>query len=86
MHHKFALAVATLPLGSAVAQVAESGYSLPLTLAQKAATSVIASCGSNGYPVSAVVVDASGVVKLEAKGDHSTSGVAAQLNPVSARS
>jgi uncharacterized protein GlcG (DUF336 family) len=52
--------------------VAESGYSLPLTLALKAATASIASCASSGYPVSAVVVDASGVVKLEAKGDHST--------------
>jgi uncharacterized protein GlcG (DUF336 family) len=68
----FATALATLPLASAVAQVAESGYSLPLTLALKAATAAIASCESTGYPVSAVVVDASGVIKLEAKGDHST--------------
>ena len=76
MRHHFPLALATavaiLPLRSAVAQVAESGYVLPLTLAQKAATSAIASCGRNGYPVSAVVVDASGVIKVEAKGDHST--------------
>jgi hypothetical protein len=71
MHHYFSLALAaafaTLPLRSAVAQVAETGYSLPLTLALKAAT---ASCASSGYPVSAVVVEASGVIKLEAKGDH----------------
>jgi uncharacterized protein GlcG (DUF336 family) len=59
-------------LGSAVAQIAESGYSLPLTFAVKAATSAIAFCAGNGYPVSAVVVDPSGVIKLEAKGDHST--------------
>jgi uncharacterized protein GlcG (DUF336 family) len=76
MRHQFSLALAavfaTLPLGRAVAQIAESGYSLPLALALKAATASIASCASNGYLVSAVVVDPSGVVKLEAKGDHST--------------
>src|SRR5882724_4918435 len=76
MRRKFSLAFvvvfAVLPLGSAIAQVGESGYSLPLALAVKAATKAIATCASNGYPVSAVVVDTSGVIKLEAKGDHST--------------
>lgn len=76
MRHSFSLAVATafaiLPLASASAQVAESGYSLPLALALKAATTAIASCERKGYSVSAAVVDASGVVRLEAKGDHST--------------
>jgi uncharacterized protein GlcG (DUF336 family) len=76
MRHKFLLAFvaafAVFPLGGAIAQVAESGYSLPLTLAMKAATEAIATCASKGYPVSAVVVDPSGVIKLEAKGDHST--------------
>jgi uncharacterized protein GlcG (DUF336 family) len=75
MRHKFFLALvasAVLPLGSAVAQVGESGYSLPLALAVKAATKAIATCASDGHPVSAVVVDPSGVIKLEAKGDHST--------------
>lgn len=76
MRHKFSLAFvaafAVFPLGSAIAQVGESGYSLPLALAMKAATKAIATCASNGYPVSAVVVDPSGVIKLEAKGDHST--------------
>ncbi len=76
MRHKFSLAVAAavavFPLGSALAQVGESGYALPLSLAVKAATQAIATCASNGYRVSAVVVDASGVIKLEAKGDHST--------------
>jgi len=76
MRHKLSLAtmaaIAVFPLGSAMAQVAESGYSLPLALAMKAATKAIATCASNGYPVSAVVVDSSGVIKLEAKGDHST--------------
>jgi len=68
----FVAAVALAPVGNAAAQVDESGYSLPLTLALKAATSAIASCASSGYPVSAAVVDASGVIRLEAKGDHST--------------
>ncbi len=80
MRHKFPLALvaasaaafAALPVGSAIAQVGESGYSLPLALAVKAADRAIATCASNGYPVSAVVVDPSGVTKLEAKGDHST--------------
>ena len=76
MRHKFFLAFvaafAVFPLGSAIAQVGESGYSLPLALAVKAATKAIETCKSNGYPVSAVVVDTSGVIKLEAKGDHST--------------
>src|SRR5216684_4572920 len=65
-------ALTAVPLGGAIAQVGESGYSLPLALAMKAATKAIATCASNGYPVSAVVVDPSGVIKLEAKGDHST--------------
>ena len=64
MRHKFSLAFvaafAVFPLGSAIAQVGESGYSLPLALAVKAATKAIATCASNGYPVSAVVVDPSG--------------------------
>ena len=76
MRHKFSLAtmaaVAVFPLGSAMAQIGEGGYSLPLALAVKAATKAIATCASNGYPVSAVVVDPSGVIKLESKGDHST--------------
>jgi uncharacterized protein GlcG (DUF336 family) len=78
MRHQFTLAFvaafAVFPLGSAIAQVGQSGYSLPLALAVKAATKAIATCASNGYPVSAVVVDPSGVIKLEAKGDHSTIG------------
>ena len=76
MRHKFSLATMTafavFPLGSAIAQVGESGNSLPLALAVKAATKAIATCASNSYHVSAVVVDPSGVIKLEAKGDHST--------------
>src|SRR5712672_2202955 len=76
MRHKLSLAfvaaLAVFPFGSAIAQVGESGYSLPLALAVRAATKAITTCASNGYPVSAVVVDPSGVIKLAAKGDHST--------------
>ena len=76
MLYKFSLAIvaafAAFPFGGAMAQVGQSGYSLPLALAMKAATTAITSCASKGYPVSAVVVDTSGVIKLEAKGDHST--------------
>ena len=47
MRHKLSLAtmaaIAVFPLGTAMAQVAESGYSLPLALAMKAATKAIAS-------------------------------------------
>jgi uncharacterized protein GlcG (DUF336 family) len=76
MRHKFCLAFAAvfavLPLAGAVARGGESGYSLPRSLAVTAATKAIATCASNCYPVSAVVVDPSGTTKLEAKGDHST--------------
>lgn len=70
--------IAVLPLCaasislSATAQVATSGYALPLALAMEAASEAIRSCEAQGYPVSASVVDTSGVVRLQAKGDHST--------------
>jgi len=57
---------------SAAAQVAQSGYSLPLALALEAATTMIDACEAKGWPVSAFVVDTSGVVKVHLKGDHST--------------
>ena len=63
---------AILPLAPAEAQVAVSGKSLPLALAEKAANTAIAACEHNGYAVTAVVVDTSGLIKLQAKGDHST--------------
>lgn len=61
-----------LSLGSAQAQVAQSGYSLPLSLAMEAAAEAVHSCEAQGYFVTATVVDASGLVKVQAKGDHST--------------
>ena len=57
---------------SAAAQVAQSGYSLPLALALEAATTAIDACEAKGWPVSAFVVDTSGVVKVHLKGDHGT--------------
>ena len=65
-------AVMLLPVGRVAAKVQEGGYFLPLALAQKAANASIASCAASGYAVSAVIVETSGIIKLEAKGDHST--------------
>lgn len=65
--------LAAMMLPSAVsAQVSKSGYQLPLSLAVTAAIEAIRACEAQGYAVSAAVVDTSGVVKLQAKGDHST--------------
>src|SRR5258708_19764087 len=47
---------------------------MPLALAVSAATNALVTCASPGYLVSAAVVDTSGVIKLQAKGDHSTIG------------
>jgi uncharacterized protein GlcG (DUF336 family) len=84
MRHRLSLAfvaaLAVFPLGSASAQVGQSGYSLPLALAMKAATNAIAACASNGYPVSAVVVDPSGVIKLEAKATTRRSSAKGRLS------
>lgn len=57
---------------SVPAQVAQSGYTLPLSLALEAATTAIAACEAKGWPISAFVVDTSGVIKVHLKGDHST--------------
>lgn len=66
-------AVATvLATGHAEAQVAKSGYGLPLALAMEAAAEAVRVCEGNGYAVSASVVEHSGLVKVQAKGDHST--------------
>ncbi|MFA5119625.1 heme-binding protein [Zavarzinia sp.] len=59
-------------ISPAPAQVALSGRSLPLALAIEAAQAAIKACEASGYNVSVSVVDQSGVVKLQAKGDHST--------------
>jgi uncharacterized protein GlcG (DUF336 family) len=56
----------------ATAQVAQSGYTLPLNLAIETATAAVEACQAKGWPVSVSVVDASGAVKVHLKGDHST--------------
>jgi len=66
------LLATTMLATSASAQVAQSGYTLPLKLASEAATEAIRACEAGGYNVTATVVDASGVIKVLAKGDHST--------------
>ena len=71
------IALAAVVSGTSVnapadAQVARSGYSLPLNLAMEAAAEAVRTCEASGYNVTATVVDSSGVVKLLAKGDHST--------------
>jgi uncharacterized protein GlcG (DUF336 family) len=66
----FALAMlATLP---ASAQVSKSGYTLPATLALEAALEAERTCAANGFAVNVVVVDVSGSVKIQYRGDHST--------------
>jgi uncharacterized protein GlcG (DUF336 family) len=67
-----AIVSATTANAPADAQVARSGYSLPLNLAMEAAAEAVRTCEASGYNVTATVVDSSGVVKLLAKGDHST--------------
>jgi uncharacterized protein GlcG (DUF336 family) len=66
-----ACALIALPT-STPAQVGESGYTLPLTLATEAATTAIEACEAKGWPVTATVVDTDGVVKVHLKGDHAT--------------
>src|SRR3954454_12199699 len=66
-------ACATTVLPSfAAAQVAQSGYALPLSLALEAATTAVDACEAKGWRVSAFVVDTSGVIKVHLKGDRST--------------
>ena len=66
-------ACASIAFPSSVsAQVAQSAYALPLSLALEAASTAIDACEAKGWPVSAFVVDSSGVIKVHLKGDHST--------------
>ncbi|MFA5952867.1 MAG: heme-binding protein [Hyphomicrobium sp.] len=63
--------IIVMPINSALSQVAQSGYSLPLDLAVEAAHTAVKECAAKGWPVTATVVDTSGLVKAELKGDHS---------------
>lgn len=64
--------VAMMLTPAASAQIAKNGYQLSLNLAVAAATEAIRACEAQGYAVSVAIVDTSCVVKLQAKGDHST--------------
>jgi uncharacterized protein GlcG (DUF336 family) len=76
IRHGFSLALgaacAMLAQGNASAQVTQGNFTVPFALAVKAATTAITTCASSGYRVSAAVLDMSGTVLLEAKGDRST--------------
>jgi uncharacterized protein GlcG (DUF336 family) len=67
-----ALAITLACHTAAIAQVGQSGYSLPLDLAVEAAHTAVRSCANKGWPVTATVVDTSGLVRAELKGDNST--------------
>ena len=62
---------ALLPTQSLSAQVGRSGYSLPLDLAVEAAQVAVQTCAGKGWPVTATVVDTSGLVRVQLKGDGS---------------
>jgi len=53
-------------------QAAASGYTLPLNLAVKAANEAVRFCGASGYHITATVVNMSGQIKVQLKGDRST--------------
>jgi uncharacterized protein GlcG (DUF336 family) len=61
-----------IPATPAPAQVNISGYSLPLKLALQAAQVAVQKCGERGWPVNAFVVDTSGLVVVQLRGDHAT--------------
>lgn len=67
-----AAALAVMSASWAQAQVRSSGFDLPAQLAVEAASEAVRTCESNGYKVSAAVVDQSGELKAFVKGDHST--------------
>ncbi len=56
----------------ASAQVQAHDHTLPLDLAMEAAREAVQACAARGWPVSAAVVDAGGVVRVQLKGDRST--------------
>lgn len=68
----FALVGALAATSSVSAQVQKTGRMLNLDLAMEAAAESARVCAAQGWPVSVAIVDASGNVRLEAKGDHST--------------
>lgn len=68
-----ALSAASMNLvAPASAQVNNSGYYMPAGLAIKAAQVAVQTCADHGYPVNAFVVDTSGLVIVQLRGDHAT--------------
>lgn len=55
--------------GPASAQKLPSARTLPLALAQEAAQGALESCAAQGYRVSVAVVDSTGLVKAQLRGD-----------------
>ena len=53
-------------------QAGTRSYSLPLNLAVKAANEAVRFCEASGYHITATVVDMSGQIKVQLKGDQST--------------
>jgi len=49
-----------------------SGYYMPVNLAERAAEAAVKACADRGYPVNAFVVDTSGLVVIQLRGDHAT--------------
>lgn len=74
MKSLLALAVlaGSLSGGMATAQIRNSGYELPLTLALEAAGEALKACEAAGFKVSVAVVDPSGEIRAFLKGDHAT--------------
>lgn len=62
----------TLAAAPASAQVQTTGASLSLDLAVEAAAQSVRTCQAQGWPVSVTIVDTSGNIKVQLKGDHST--------------
>ena len=58
-----------LAAGTASAAPLPTAKQLPLSVATEAALTAVADCQKSGYLVTATVVDASGLVKVVAKGD-----------------
>ncbi len=59
-------------VGTASAQVSQSGYVLPERLALAAAEEAVNTCAAQGYAVTATVVDVSGTPQVVIRGDHAT--------------
>jgi uncharacterized protein GlcG (DUF336 family) len=65
-----AASIALCPPASA--QVNTSGYYVPMKLAEQAAAAAVKACADRGYSVNAFVVDTSGLVVVQLRGDHAT--------------